>query len=484
MNLSSIPLPSWLTKKRIIGILVAIALLGGGFFVFLYSSSHKTEIALHTLDVFEKVSKLLPLEADTKKEVSVANQLVQTLTAHDNQTRSFFILLQNNFELRPGGGFLGQYAIVKIKNGELVSTFVEDANLLDQRIKNAGIAVTPPWPLTRYMQIRKWMLRDSNFSPDFPTNAQKAEYFYRLGGGREKFDAVIAVDAVVFDHVLNLTGPISIPGYPGTYSSNGGALQLEEAVEKNYLGDNVSATAKEGRKTIMKKIATEIMSRLATVDNIPKIATLAQEELRNKDIMIFFHDTTLQSLVESVHWDGSVTKDWGSDSLMVVDANMGALKSDAYMKRALEYSVDFTVSERPKATLLYTYTHTATHGDWRTSDYHTYTRVYAPLGSTYIENSRQKTGGVGAQDDTTFKKTVFGYKVDALIGQTLPTGISYELPATIQEDNYRLLIQKQSGIGTIPVTVNLKTSKGEFVAHYDLKKDLVLEIKEIEEKKQ
>ena len=484
MNLPSVTLPVWATRKRLIATLVTIALLGGGFFVFIYGTSHKTEIALGTLDVFEKVSKLLPLEPDTKKEVSVANTLIQTLTAHNDKTYTFFILLQNNFELRPGGGFLGQYAIVKIKNGELVSTFVEDANLLDQRIKNADITITPPWPLTRYMQIRKWMLRDSNFSPDFPTNAQKAEYFYRLGGGREKFDAVIAVDAVVFDHVLELTGPISIPGYPGTYSSNGGALQLEEAVEKNYLGDTVSATAKENRKTIMKKLAAEIMTRLATVNNIPKIATLAQEELRNKDIMLFFHDEALQSLVASVYWDGSVTKDWGSDSLMVVDANMGALKSDAYIKRALEYSVDFTAGDRPKATVLYTYTHTATHGDWRTSDYHTYTRVYTPLGSTYVENSRQKTGGVGAQDDTTFKKTVFGYKVDALIGQTLPTGISYELPATITENNYRLLIQKQSGIGTIPVTVNLKTSQGDFTAHYDLKKDLILEMQEIEEKKQ
>ena len=483
MNFPSITRPPWLTRNRLIGILVTLSLLGGGFFVFFYGKSHKTEIAAGTLNIFDKVSKLLPLEPDTKKEVDVANKLVQTFTAHDDKTYTFFVLLQNNYELRPGGGFLGQYAIVKIKNGELVSTFVEDANLLDQRIKNAGIAVTPPWPLTRYMQIRKWMLRDSNFSPDFPTNAQKAEYFYRLGGGREKFDAVIAVDAVVFDHVLELTGPISIPGYSGTYSSTNGALQLEEAVEKNYLGDDVSAIAKENRKTIMKKLAAEIMTRLTTIDTIPKIANLVQEELRNKDIMFFFHDTSLQSLVESVHWDGSVTKDWGSDSLMVVDANMGALKSDAYIKRSLEYSVDFTTGGRPKATVLYTYTHTATHGDWRTSDYHTYTRIYAPLGSTYIENSRQKTGGVGAQDDSTFNKTVFGYKVDVLIGQTLPTGISYELPETITEDNYRFLIQKQSGIGTIPVTVNLKTSKGAFTAHYDLKKDLTPAVQEIEENK-
>ncbi len=482
MNIPKINLPVWLTKKRA-GIGIAIILLGGIFFAFFYGKSHKTEFAAGTLNAFEKVSQLLPIEPDTKKEIAVVNQLVQTLTAKDDQTRTFFILLQNNFELRPGGGFLGQYAVVKIKNGELISTFVEDANLLDQRIKAAGIKVTAPWPLARYMQIRNWMLRDSNFSPDFPTNAQKAEYFYRLGGGREKFDGVLAVDATVFDHVLGLTGPISVPGYSGTYSSDGGALQLEEAVEKNYLGDDVAAAAKQGRKNIMKAIAAEIMKRLATIDNIPKIATLVQDELRNKNVMLFFHDPTLQSQVESVHWDGSVVKNWESDSLMVVDANMGALKTDAYIKRSLDYSVDFTTGSRPTATVSYTYQHTATHGDWRTSDYHTYTRIYAPKGSTYIDNSRVKTGGVGAQDDTTFNKTVFGYKVDALIGQTLPTGISYTLPETVTESNYRLLIQKQSGIGIIPTTVHLKTSKGEFTAHYDLKKDLQLAIQQIEQKK-
>lgn len=483
MKISRSTLYSWFTQKRLLVISMTIAILGGGFFIFLYGKSHTTEIARNTVAVFEKVSRLLPLEPDTKKEIEVVNTLVQKLTAKDDRTRTFFILLQNNFELRPGGGFLGQYAVVKIKNGELVSHFVEDANLLDQRIKNANIKVTPPWPLTRYMQLKRWMLRDSNFSPDFPTNAQKAEYFYRLGGGREKFDAVIAVNATVLDHVLALTGPISIPGYSGTYSSEGGALKLEEAVEKAYLGDDIPAEVKEGRKNIMKKLAAEILRRIATLENIPKIATLAQEELRNKNIQIFFHDESLQTIIKSVHWDGSVATDWTGDFLMVVDANMGALKSDYFVKRSLEYSVDFTVGARPKATVQYTYNHTAPGGDWRTSDYHTYTRVYAPKGSTYIENSRIKTGGVGSQDDAALNKTVFGYKVDVLMRQTLPTGISYELPETVTEDNYRLLIQKQSGIGTIPATIRLKTSKGEFTATYDLKKDLALEIKEIEEQK-
>ncbi len=460
---------------------VFIALFGIGWLSFSLIRTHKTEFAVGSLALFEKISQLLPIEPDTKKEIEVANQLVQELTLRDDQVRVFLVLLQNNHELRPGGGFLGQYAVIKIKNAEIISTLVEDANLLDQRIKDANIKVTPPWPLTRYAQIKRWMLRDSNFSPDFPYNAEKAEYFYRLGGGREKFNAVIAVNADVFNHLLAVTGDITMPGF-GTFTSENGALKLEEAVEKNYLGEDVPAELKQNRKNIMKQIAAEMIKRLNHVDQIPKLAEFIQGELRNKDVMIYFHDPKLQELVESVHWDGSVQTDWTSDYLMLVDANLGALKSDYYIKRALHYTVDFT-GETPKANVSYTYAHTATRGDWRTSDYHTYTRILAPLGSKYIEQSRRHTGGVTAQDSQDLNKTVFGYKVDALIGRTLETGIEYELPPTITPDNYRLLIQKQSGTGIIPVTVTLKTKEKEYTQSFELKKDLNISIQTTEKQK-
>ena len=159
--------PFW-TKGRLILIAALVIILGLSWLGFTLIQSHKTEFAVGSLALLEKVSKLLPLEPDTKREIAVANQLVQELTLRDDQIRVFMILLQNNHELRPGGGFLGQYAVIKIKNAEIISAVVEDAKLLDQRIKDADIKVTPPWPLTRYAQIKRWMLRDSNFSPGFP----------------------------------------------------------------------------------------------------------------------------------------------------------------------------------------------------------------------------------------------------------------------------------------------------------------------------
>jgi len=445
---------------------LAILLLAGAFFILFYAKTNTKEFAAKSLAVFEKVSRLLPIEPDTQKEIEVTNQLVEELTRKDDQTKAFLILLQNNMELRPGGGFLGQYAVLEIKNGEVISTFVEDANLLDQRIQ---ANIPAPYPFKRMMQIKNWKFRDSNFSPDFPTNAEKAEYFYGLARGKKDFDGVIAVNADVLNHILKLTGPIQVPGYSTTFTNEDASIKLEDIVEKQYLAN--PELDSQNRKLILKKMTSVIIEKISSLQNIPRLAKFAQEELRDKNIMLYFKDSNLQSLVQDVHWDGSVSQNWESDYLMLVDANMGALKSDYYIRRSLDYEVDFT-QEKPIATVKYLYRHTAPYGDWRTSDYHSYLRLYVPKGSNLIERKMVSYPLV----DEDFGKTYFGFTVHVLINRETEALIKYELPDYITPDNYQLLIQKQSGLGNIPVNIRIKTADEEITQQGELKKDLKFEM--------
>ncbi len=468
-------MPTWFTRKRFFIALFLIIIVSGGALAF-FAKDHKQEFALGSLSVVTKVSKFLPIEADTKKELEAVNQLAETLLKKDGVQRIYMVMLQNNYELRPGGGFLGQYAVLKIKDGEVVSLFVEDANLLDQRIV---AKITPPYPLTRKLQLKKWKMRDSNFSPDFPTNAEKAQYFYRLAGGGQKFDGVIAINASVLDDALAITGPITPPGYSTSFSKDGGALKLEEVVEKAYLGEDVAAELKQNRKAIMKVLAAELVKRIATVDNIPKAIQLAQKELAEKDIQLYFKDAAMQSIVSGVKWDGTVNTDWNNDYLMLVDANLGALKSDYFIDRSVNYEIDFT-GEKPVATLTHTYKHRATYGDWRTSDYHTYLRAYVPKGSKLLE---RKLVSYPLTEEG-FGKTYFGVFVDAVMNHETPGMMKYELPDTIKEDGYQLMLQKQSGVGTVPVTITIKKKDGTVATQsVDLKKDIVFSFQEVEEKK-
>jgi hypothetical protein len=452
------------TKIFLITLLI-IVVISGGFVFFTFKSKDKVSIISDSLSVIEEALKFLPVKQDTKKELEVINALSQEIVKQDNVERRYLVLLQNNMELRPGGGFLGQYAVIKIKNGEVTSLFIEDANILDQRI---SAKVRPPYPFERMMSIKKWKFRDSNFSADFPTNVEKIKYFYRLSGGNSDFDGVIAVNANVFNNVLELTGPITVPGYSGQFNSENATLKLEEVVEKKYLADETLDT--QNRKAIMKTMGAIILDELFTLNNIPKLANFTLEELRNRDVMLNFENPELQKLVEEVHWDGSVTTDWSGDYLMLVDANMGALKSDYYIKREVDYYVDLTL-EKPTATLNYTYTHTATYGDWRTSDYHSYLRVYAPLGSNLLE--RKMVSYPNIQEE--FGKTYFGFIVHVLINGHTNAFVKYELPDHFKNEPYKLLIQKQSGAGDVPVKVTVKTQDGEFTQEEVLKKDLKFE---------
>ncbi len=460
-----------LRKKRgfgvvkIVLVLIMIVFVSSiGFFAYHWKNGtiDKTSVIVNTLSTFEKIVKFLPIEQDTKKEIETVDKLVEHVFKKDDIERRYMLLLQNNMELRPGGGFLGQYAVVKIKNGEMTDLFIEDANLLDQRITTT---VTPPYPLTKMMQIKKWKFRDSNFSADFPINVEKAKYFYRLSGGNSDFDGVIAVNASVLNRALEITGPIDLGGY-GTYKSEDAVLKLEEYVEKKYLMDETLDT--QNRKAVMKKLAPAVATKLLSPENLKKTADLALAELQNKDVMINFEDPEIQKMIEDVEWGGIVDTAWDGDYLMLVDANLGALKSDYFMKRDINYSVDLTL-EKPTATLEYTYTHTATYGDWRTSDYHSYLRMYVPKGSNLVD--RKMVSYPNIQEE--FGKTYFGFIAHTLINRQTKAVITYELPDFVKE-NYKLYIQKQSGVGDVPVKVHVKTADGEFDQELVLKKDVKL----------
>jgi hypothetical protein len=252
-------------------------------------------------------------------------------------------------------------------------------------------------------------------------------------------------------------------------NSENAVLKLEEIVEKKYLLNDEIDT--QNRKAVMKTLAAQMTEKLVSLNNIPKLSSFVLEELRNKDVMLNFVDIDLQKQVAEVHWDGSVNQDWEGDYFMMVDANMGALKSDYYIKRSIEYNVDLT-GEKPIAEVFLPYQHTATYGDWRTSDYHSYLRVYTPKGTKLLEREMVSY----PLENEEFGKSFFGFTLHVLINRGTNVRLKYELPESVREGDYKLLIQKQSGVGDVPVKIRVKTKDGEFTKEDILRKDLKFEV--------
>ncbi len=378
----------------------------------------------------------------------VANYLLK----NDNQEKTFLILFQNNLELRPGGGFIGSFGIFKVKNGKITLSQIHDTGNFDGRIPSV---VEPPYPMKQTLRIDSWKLRDSNYSPNFETNAKKAEEFYYMGNGGEQFDGVIGITADVLSSFLKATGPIQIDGYPGTYDSENAVITLERQVEKDYVEQGIKAGE---RKAVMSELGKEIIKRISILSGSQQLELfgIIADDLNSKDIQMYFKDGELQQLIEKNGWSGNVDQDWKNDYLLAVDANLGAYKSDYYVKRKIDYFVDFS-QQKPEATLKITYKHTALQKDWMTKDYLSYLRVYVPAGAELISTENVDNN---IQKGEEFGKRYFGSIVNIPLGSEKTVVWKYFLPENITAEDYALQIQKQSGAGDASVEIEIVQKDG------------------------
>jgi len=364
-----------------------------------------------------------------------------------DRERTFLVLLQNDMELRPGGGFIGSFGIVKTKNGKVSDIQIHDTGNFDGRIPDTQ---TPPYPLGEMLHVKSWKLRDSNWSPDFSVNAEKAEYFYKLGGGTENLDGVVAVNTDILNSILSITGPVKIDAYPGEYNDQTAILQLEYQVEKGYREQGIE---RGERKSIMRELAAVLVEKAHsfTIGQQLELAQKIENHLKQKDIQMFFRDEELQKEIDALGWGGRV-RDYGGDYLMLVDANLNSLKSDICVRRKAEYNVDLS-ADVPQAVFKVTYEHTCRTKDWMTADYQSWTRVYVPAGS-YLTESANASSDVQFSEE--LGKKVFGAKVFVPVGQSKTIELKYNLPERMKDGIYSLLIQKQSGVPELPVKISVR----------------------------
>ncbi len=370
--------------------------------------------------------------------------------------KTYLLLFQNNLELRPSGGYLGNFGILKMGNGQPKKLEIHDTNIFDG-FSNA--AIEPPQPLKTYLKIDNWQLRDSNWSPDFKVSAIKAEKLYHLQGGEEEFDGIIAINASVLPDLLEITGPVRLEEFNKTFESEDILYQLEYEVEKGYAQRGIEPGE---RKTIFKSLVKKIFNQLTGENLLAKnnFIDFALEKLDNKDILLYFKNENAQDVISKQQWDGQIEKNNQGDYLMLVEANLGGKKSNYFIKREAQYTVDLS-QKKPVGRLKIQYTHEGKNKDWFSDNYLFYLRIYTPSGSWLTETS-------GFKPDLSFSddlgKKVFGQWMTIPVGQTKEFKFVYHLPKEIKEENYQLLVQKQSGIEELPIKIIIiKPNKEEVI---------------------
>jgi cell division protein FtsB len=259
-----------------------------------------------------------------------------------NGPRNYLIEQVNPAELRPGGGFIGTYSLLRADHGTL--TLVKSGGAEELTLPRASFGapgyVAPPGPLHEFVPNTSWSFLDSNFFPDFPSNAQAAIGFAQPHLSGYHIDAVISIDYYVVAKLLQLTGPMDVPGYALKLTADN-FIQFVVQYDIQALTDPV---ADREHKAILAAVAGPLFQRVVALQpsQWPALLGALNDLAASRHLQISFNNGDVEKTIDQYGWSGALKTGAATDYMMEVESNLGGTKANYYITRS--YAVELTRS--------------------------------------------------------------------------------------------------------------------------------------------
>ncbi len=299
------------------------------------------------------------------------SQVLPVVLGFDSE-KNYLLLFQNDEELRPTGGFIGSIGNLTIKDGRVEKFTIQDVYELDGQLRNH---IEPPFIVRRYLQPHLY-LRDSNFSLDFQEAASRSAFIYNLETGN-KPDAVIAIDLQVLRELLKISGPIHLPTYNQTVTSENVSGFIQNTIKDNFFPGSTQ------KRDILNSVFTQLIEKIEKDKKFHvALFKILPELLERKNILLSFSDSSIQKVFSANNYSGSFAdarvdnSKTINDFIYVNEANIGANKANSKIKRSLQYKGIIGQGSLTSQAIL------TLSNSSPSDDYKTYTNFVVPKGST------------------------------------------------------------------------------------------------------
>ncbi len=405
------------------------------------------------------------------------------IVAGAEERRKYLVIFQNDNELRPTGGFMTAYAVVYVEDAKVTPEKSDDIYELDQKFRNK-----PPIPeeLGRFLITENtWNLRDMNIDPNFKNSMETFyEYYQEVPGEPSDIDGIIAVDTVVLEKIVEIIGPVEVPGY-GTFSAQN--LEICDCPQIIYalseIIDRPTPYIREDRKGILAPMMQAIIQKVYATERTkwPQLAELLWQSVEGRHVQMYFMNEEDQAAAELIGAAGIIPElSETGDYLTVIDANLAGAKSNLFVENSGEIDVrDITDGRvRKQVELTYRNTHPPSNCNLEAGQLclngmlNDWTRWYVPKGVEVEEV-------LGLEEDYVVDTSHDAYDIIEGVFKVAPLGqtkvrITYTVPYSGEPDaNYMLRMQKQGGTDDFPYVVSTPWGQTEFILDKD--RDIVVE---------
>lgn len=347
--------------------------------------------------------------------------------------KNYLVLLQNNYELRPDGGFITSFAELNVKMGRIKSIDIKNSYEIDTKSY-----MTPPYPqeeLLKNESYKGYTFRDSNWDPDFIKAKDDILKFYNTKYPKKKIDGIIVVNFSAIEDILESFGELKID--KKILNKNNLFSELEFSVN-NIDRHNIKDL--ENRKNILSDLANSLASKIKK--HPYKVKDSLIKSLNNKNIFLWIKNKRIENDLIEKKWANTMPKKINGDFFAINLANLGSKKSDRYIQKEVYYYANLK-NEIPQITNEIVIRNTGEKNSY-SDDYKGYLRIYIPKNYKLIESPiDSKVENIGE------------YKIISniiIIPAGSKTTLSYRYTGsrnTIRNNEYNLDITKQSGENTL-----------------------------------
>lgn len=428
------------------------------------------------------------LLADVRTRIQTAERLLllYPYVAGYKTPLRLLVLLQNNTELRPTGGFIGSLMDVTIEDGTITTMNVEDVYEVDGQLKGH---VDPPQPIRDILTQEHWYLRDSNWDPDFSQTAKKALWFYEKETGKA-MKGVLAVNSSFIVRMLTLLGSIQLPDTKDTITADNFYAKSLAYTQTDFFPG--STQKRDFLGSLMNAITTTVLGN--KTHSGMQLFELINQSLRERDIQMYFADPEAQQLAEQFAWAGLLPakKECSLNGQIpclfqygaIIEANLGVNKANYFIQRNDSQDMTIDASGKITETLSRTIKNTATDQPG-SGIYKNYMRFYLPKNARVTEFTIDNTAvpakptgknavltlpygelDLSSNPFAAIVAVVFTVKPN----QTTTISITYEYIGqhirTSKDVDMNVFSQKQSGIMMVPTIIRIHfpvswTARGE-----------------------
>jgi uncharacterized protein DUF4012 len=332
--------------------------------------------------------------------------------------RRFLVQTMDSAELRPSGGFTGQYAVLQVQDGRVGPLSLRDVALIDYAGNDVAFGRSAPPQYSSWMNFGDWGLRDSNLSGDYPTTAQMGMQVFEEEGGAH-VDGDISFTPAFIAHILDVTGPIHVTQFGETITSK----NLEDKL--HYYQQDFGAIARQEQITNTnthqtRKAFTSLLGKLL-LDRVRHLSTKqllnvikgAMRDLQSRDLEIYLTNPVAEQWLVDHGYSGSIDPFTKQDGFAVVQANISVSKASQYIHTTEHDDIILDAQGGATHNLTITLDYHPTGPIYGFDTYADYIRVYAPATSQFLSgdgfdtgqcltggNSTSGTGGIGSNAST------------------------------------------------------------------------------------